>query len=151
MGLFDALDTAASALTANRTWLDVVSGNLANANTTRSTNGGPYVRRQVVLEERGPQNAPGVGGMATFGEFQQAAMARGVEVSGIQEDTATPMRRVYEPGHPDADAAGYVTYPNVNPVTEMVDLIAASRAYEANTTSLNAIKTEFMRALDVLR
>ena len=139
MGLFDALDTSGSALSAERLRMDVTAENLANAQSTRSSDGsGPYKRKEVVLEQAG----------SSFADSLQAA--RGVRVAGIVEDS-TPPRRVYDPGHPDADAQGYVTMPNVNTVTEMTDLIGASRAYEANVTAMQTAKSMFARTLDLLK
>jgi flagellar basal-body rod protein FlgC len=148
-GIFGSLDTAASGLTAERLRMDVVANNLANANTTRTASGGAYRRQEVVLEERGaPSALPGSALASTGGAARSAG--HGVQVAGIVEDR-TPLRMVYDPGHPDANAQGYVQMPNVNPVTEMSDLITATRAYEANSTAINAIKSEATRALDVLR
>ena len=139
MGLFDAFDASGSALSAERLRMDVSAENLANAQSTRSANGsGPYKRKEVVLEQAG----------SSFADSLQAA--RGVRVAGIVEDS-TPPRRIYDPGHPDADAQGYVTLPNVNTVTEMTDLIGASRAYEANVTAMQTAKTMFARTLDILK
>jgi flagellar basal-body rod protein FlgC len=139
MGLFDALDASGSALSAERLRMDVTAENLANAQSTRGADGtGPYKRKQVVLEQAG----------SSFADSLQAA--RGVRVAGIVEDS-TPPRRVYDPGHPDADAQGYVTMPNVNTVTEMTDLIGASRAYEANVTAMQTAKSMFARTLDLLK
>jgi len=132
--MFNGLNIAASGLSAHRQWMDLISGNIANANTTRTPEGGPF-RRQL----------------AVFMEMVDAeGQVRGVKVSE-QIDDESELRRVYEPQHPDADAEGYVSYPNVNVVTEMVDLIAASRAYEANATTLEAMKSNFMRALQTLQ
>jgi flagellar basal-body rod protein FlgC len=143
MGLFDAFDASGSALSAERLRMDVTAENLANAQSTRTANGqGPYQRKEVVLQEAGS----GVG--ASFADSLQAA--RGVRVAGIVTDP-TPPRRVYDPGHPDADAQGYVTMPNVNTVTEMTDLIGASRAYEANVTAMQTTKQMFARTLDLLK
>jgi flagellar basal-body rod protein FlgC len=139
MGLFDALDASGSALSAERLRMDVTAENLANAQSTRAANGtGPYKRKEVVLEQAG----------SSFADSLQ--VARGVRVAGIVEDS-TPPRRVYDPGHPDADAQGYVTMPNVNTVTEMTDLIGASRAYEANVTAMQTAKSMFARTLDLLK
>ena len=145
MGLFDAIDIAASGLTAQRLRMDVTAENLANAQTTRSPEGGPYRRKNVVLQEVGGGFA---GQLAAFGG--SANPPAGVEAAAIVPDT-TPLRRVYDPGHPDADADGYVTMPNVNPVTEMVDLIDASRAYEANVTALQTTKSAFAKTIELLR
>jgi flagellar basal-body rod protein FlgC len=152
MGLFDSLDISASGLTAQRLRMDVTSENLANAQSTRDANGQPYRRKEVVLQE-----ASGNGG---FGGALQTAMGSaagsgspagaGVQVSGIVQD-ATPGRRVYDPTNPDANRQGYVTMPNVNPVTEMVDLIDSSRAYEANVTAMQSAKQMFTKTLDLLR
>jgi flagellar basal-body rod protein FlgC len=143
MGLFDAFDASGSALSAERLRMDVTAENLANAQSTRTANGqGPYQRKEVVLQEAGS----GVG--ASFADSLQAA--RGVRVAGIVTDP-TPPRRVYDPGHPDADGQGYVTMPNVNTVTEMTDLIGASRAYEANVTAMQTTKQMFARTLDLLK
>jgi len=143
MGLFDALDASGSALSAERVRMDVTAENLANEQSTRTANGqGPYRRKEVVMQEAGA----GVG--SSFADSLQAA--RGVKVAGIVQDP-TPSRRVYDPGHPDADAQGYVLMPNVNTVTEMTDLIGASRAYEANVTAMQTTKSMFARTLDILK
>lgn len=146
MGLFDAIDIAGSGLTAERLRMDVTAGNLANAQTTRGADGQPYRRREVVLQEA---SGASFGAMLS-GAIGGAPNATGVQVSGIVEDT-DPARRVYDPGHPDADAQGYVSLPNVNPVTEMVDLIGASRAYEANVTAMQTAKTLFTKTLELLK
>ena len=146
MSLFGALDISGSGLAAERLRMDVTAENLANAQSTRGADGQPYRRKEVVLRQAD-------GG---FGATLNAAMggsssgARGVEVAGIAEDTA-PNRMVYDPGHPDANAEGYVELPNVDPVTEMVDLITATRAYEANATAIEAFTSQAQRALDILR
>lgn len=147
-GLFGALDVSASALTAGRTQMDVTAENLANAQTTRTAEGGPYRRKSVVLE------SAEVG--ARFGDALSGAMRRGgpapegVQVAGIVQHDAPP-RLVHDPGHPDANAEGYVAMPAVDSVTEMVDLISASRAYEANVTAMQSAKQMFARTLDLLR
>jgi flagellar basal-body rod protein FlgC len=148
MGMFDAFDVSASALTAERLRMDVTAENLANAQTTRTASGGAYKRKEVVLES--------IGGENSFGTQLSAAMggnggpAGGVKAAAIVED-ASPGKRVYDPSHPDADKQGYVTMPNVDTVTEMVDLIGSSRAYEANVTALQDSKQMFSRTLDILR
>ena len=148
MSLFGGLDISASGLTAERLRMDVSAENLANAQTTRGTDGQPYRRKEVVLQE-----APG-----SFGASLSAAMGAqsgsqggGVQVAGVVQDNATPLKRVYDPGHPDADADGYVSMPNVDTVTEMVDLISAQRAYEANVTAMQAAKQMFSKTLELLR
>ncbi len=151
MGLFDAIDVAGSGLAAERLRMDVTAGNLANAQTTQGADGQPYRRREVVLQEA-------QAGGQSFGSMLSSAVAgtssaspvNGVQVAGVVEDPDAP-RRVYDPGHPDADAQGYVTLPNVNPVTEMVDLIGASRSYEANVTAMQAAKQLFSKTLELLR
>jgi len=152
MGLFDSMDVAASGLVAERLRMDVIAGNLANANSTRRADGqpGPYLRREVVLQEQGAIGGGAGPTFASFGQFT-GAIGGGVIVNGIVEDTTTPVKVVHDPSSPDADAKGNVRMPNVNPVVEMTDLITATRSYEASTTSLNAIKAELQRAVDVLR
>jgi flagellar basal-body rod protein FlgC len=146
MGMFDALEISASGLTAERMRMDVTAENLANAQTTRGADGQPYRRKEVVLEER--QGKP------SFGAALQGAMAAGrpggVQVAAIAQDQ-TPLKQVYDPSHPDADANGYVQMPNVDPVAEMVDLISAQRAYEANVTAMQAAKQMFAKTLELLR
>jgi flagellar basal-body rod protein FlgC len=138
MGIFDALDVSASGLIAERTRMDVTSQNLANAQSTG------YRRQDVVLRQAG-------GGFASvLGQAIGGNGGRGVEVAEVVTDSS-PQRRIYDPGHPDADAQGYVELPNVNAVTEMTDLISASRAYEANVTALQTAKQMFSKTLELLR
>jgi flagellar basal-body rod protein FlgC len=125
--------------------MDVTAENLANAQTTRGAAGGPYRRKAVVLQE-----ATGSGFGSALAGAQGGQPPGGVQVGGITEDPSPP-RKVYDPGHPDADAQGYVQLPNVEPVTEMVDLISASRAYEANVTAMQTAKSMFTKTLDLLR
>lgn len=147
MGLFDAIDIAGSGLAAERLRMDVTAENLANAQTTRTAQGGAYQRKEVVLQEAGR----GFGAMlvGAMGGPRALEAARGVEVAGIVADPTT--RQVYDPSHPDAAPNGYVEMPNINPVTEMVDLISASRAYEANVTAMQSAKTLFAKTLELLR
>ena len=148
MGLFDSLDVSAGGLTAERLRMNVTAENLANAQTTRGANGQPYRRKEVVLEE-----VTGAGFGATLASAMGAAAAGrpgGVQVAGIVEDPSN-FKTVYDPGHPDADAQGYVRMPNVDTVTEMVDLISASRAYEANVTAMQAAKQMWVKTLELLR
>ena len=142
MGLFQAIDASASGMTAERLRMDVISNNIANANTTRTAEGGPYRRQMVVFEPRS--------GQASFGQMlsQQMDTGTGVRVTGITKDTA-PFKLMYDPNHPDANREGYVEMPNVTIVSEMVDMITASRAYEANVTAANAAKSMAMKALDI--
>jgi flagellar basal-body rod protein FlgC len=152
MGMFDALNVSATGLTAERLRMDVTAENLANAQTTRGADGQPYRRKEVVLSEVsgggfGGQLAKAIGaGMIGSPPTQPG----GVEVTGITQDQ-TPGKLVYDPGHPDADENGYLRMPNVDTVAEMVDLISASRAYEANVTAMNAAKQMFSKTLDLLR
>jgi len=146
MGLFGSLDISASALSAERLRMDVTAENLANAQSTRTSNGGPYRRKEVVQESNGDGFAGALASARASGGGPQG----GVRVSGIVEDQ-TPNRLVYDPSHPDANAQGYVSMPNVNPVTEMVDLISASRSYEANVTAMQTSKQMFTKTLDLLR
>jgi flagellar basal-body rod protein FlgC len=149
MGLFDGLEISASGLTAERLRMDVTAENLANAQTTRGADGNPYRRKEVTLAA-----VPGNGG---FGAQLSKAMgggsgvaSGGVQASAITED-ATDGKLVYDPSHPDADEQGYVRMPNVDTVTEMVDLIDAQRAYEANVTAMSASKQMFAKTLEILR
>jgi flagellar basal-body rod protein FlgC len=148
MSLFGALDISASGLTAERLRMNVTAENLANAQTTRGANGQPYRRKEVLLAEV-PQGG-GFGATLASAMGPKTGRAGGVEVAGIVED-ATNFKTVYDPGHPDADAKGYVKMPNVDTVTEMVDLISASRSYEANVTAMQAAKQMFTKTLDLLR
>lgn len=130
MKIFRNFDISASGLTAERLRMSVIASNIANAETTRTPSGEPYRRKEVVFEplENG-----------------------GVKVSAVREDRVTPTRKVYEPGHPDANDQGWVEYPNVILVNEMVDLLAATRAYEANVTAINATKNMINSALNIGR
>jgi len=148
MGMFDAMEISASGLTAERMRMDVTAQNLANAQTTRGADGEPYRRKEVVLAER---QAPGSFGAALSGAMTSSGSTpAGVEVAAISEDQ-TPLKQVYDPSHPDADANGYVQMPNVDTVAEMVDLISAQRAYEANVTAMQAAKQMFSKTLELLR
>jgi flagellar basal-body rod protein FlgC len=149
MGLFDAIDIAGSGLTAERLRMDVTAENLANAQTTRAADGGPYQRKEVVLQQAGG-SAFSTMLTGAIGGVRAGEASGGVEVAGIVEDQ-TAARLVYDPGHPDADARGYVAMPNVNPVTEMVDLIGSSRSYEANVTAMQSAKQLFSKTLELLR
>lgn len=147
MSLFHSIDVSASGLTAQRLRMDAVSENIANVNTTRTQTGGPYRRKVVIFESREPEKK--------FSDFLQKSLenqklGNGVRVVRIGEDTAT-FKMVYDPNHPDADATGYVRMPNVNIVTEMVDMISATRAYEANVTAVKASKDIAMKALEIGR
>jgi flagellar basal-body rod protein FlgC len=142
LGAFSALEVAASGLSAERTRMNTIASNLANARTTRTAEGGPYKRLDPVFQ------AKQLGGEAVGGPNESAVSL--VTVPRIQEDTRDP-QLVYEPGHPDADTKGYVRYPNVNVVEEMVNMITASRAYEAGVTSVESIKAMAKSALGIGR
>ncbi|SNX55525.1 flagellar basal body rod protein FlgC [Thermoanaerobacterium sp. RBIITD] len=145
MGFLNSIDISASGLTAERLRMDVISQNIANVNTTRTSSGGPYRRKLVVFKEIDDQN--------NFGNMLDIAkgayIGRGVEVTAIIDDNKTPLNRIYDPGNPDADNMGYVSLPNVNVVSEMVDMISATRAYEANVTAVNSSKSMIQKALEI--
>jgi flagellar basal-body rod protein FlgC len=140
LGVFSAMEVAASGLSAERIRMNTVASNLANARTTRTEAGGPYKRLDPVFEAIGLDDSNAV--MATQGGVSKVKVAR------IQEDTR-PGMLVYEPGHPDANGQGYVEYPNVNAVEEMVNMITASRAYEAGVTTIDTAKSMGRSALDI--
>ncbi|MCB0191854.1 MAG: flagellar basal body rod protein FlgC [Anaerolineae bacterium] len=145
-GIFSAFRITASALTSQRLRMDVTANNVANAETTRTEEGGPYQRQQVVFEAMldGPNFIP------TSFSINNSKPGKGVNVTEIVADDS-PGNRVYDPNHPDADDEGFVTYPNVNIVTEMTDMLSATRSYEANVTVFNSLKNMAMRALDIGR
>ena len=139
--LRSAIDAAASALGAERTRIEVAVSNLANIESTRGPDGQPYRRRDVVL-----QAAPVEG----FDRVLGRASAMGVQVAAVVEDQAAPKRR-YEPSHPDADKDGFVALPNVDPAEEMVDMVSAARAYQANLTAIGLIRDMVQKALELGR
>ena len=145
MDFFSSMDISASALTAERTRMNLISGNLANANSTRTADGGPFKRKDAVFGVQ--QASPSFG--ATLSRIGASAPS-GVEVAGIVEDTSPP-RLQYDPNHPDADAKGYVAMPNVNVMEEMADMIVATRAYEANITAAQAAKSMALKSLELGR
>ena len=146
MDFFTAMDISASALAAERTRMNLISSNLANVNSTRTAEGGPYRRKDAVFAAT-PLKEAG----ATFGAaLTRATDARSVAVSQVNEDQRPP-RLQYEPGHPDADPQGYVAYPNVSVVEEMADMITASRSYEANITATQAAKSMALKTLELMR
>ena len=144
MNVFSALDISSTGLTAQRQRIEVISSNLANAGTTRTADGGPYRRKDLVFESTTPDNPFAQALGSALGEDQEA----GVRVIEIYED-ASPFLRKYEPNHPDADADGYVSYPNVNPIEEMVNLLSATRSFEANTQAVNAIKEIAAKSMEI--
>ena len=143
MNLFGMLEVSGSALAAERFRAEVVSANMANAETTRTLQGGAYRRQLVVFHGRPVPRFPLLLARLVHGPQQ------GVRVERVVAD-ASPMPRRYEPGHPDADAAGYVTYPNVNPVMEMTDLLSAVRAYQLNASAVQAAKSMIQQSLQIL-
>lgn len=146
MSIFSSFNINASGMTAQRYRMDVIAENVANANTTRTEDGTPYRRKVVTFEERGQR----VGSFSSYlGQASESYAGKGVRVGKVTEDDWTQMNMVYDPSHPDADENGYVTYPNVNIVTEMTNLIDASRSYEANATAFNASKTIAMKGLEM--
>lgn len=145
MDFISALDIGASGLSAERTHLNIISMNLANVNTTRTPEGGPYRRKSVVFQSQ-----------ALDSEFTKAMRSelerevKGVKVVGVVTDQR-PFKRVYDPGHPDADGQGYVSLPDINVVEEMANMMTALRTYEANAATINSAKTMFNKALELGR
>ncbi|MCT4596343.1 MAG: flagellar basal body rod protein FlgC [Vallitalea sp.] len=143
MSFFSSMNVSATGLTAQRLRMDVISQNIANVNTTKTKNGGPYKRKVLLFEEQ------------KGNEFQnmldnslESYASSGVKISKIIEDTK-PLKKIYDPSHPEADKSGYVLLPNVDTVEEMVNMISANRSYEANVTALNAAKSMAMKALEI--
>jgi len=132
MGFYTSIEVSASGLSAERLAMDTIANNIANVNTTRTAEGGPFKRQLVVYAQK---NDPTSTAAASGNPADPAAAGAGVQVVGIVNDQSAD-RLVYDPGHPDADASGYVHLPNVDVVKEMVDMMAASRAYEANVTAI---------------
>lgn len=149
MAIFSGLNISASGMSAQRIRMDILAENAANVKTTRGDDNQPYRRKNVVFMEKPATNFSTILNSVTG--YRNSYIGNGVKVTEIVEDTKTPMNMVYDPAHPDADENGYVTYPNVNVVTEMVDLIDATRAYEANVTAFNATKSMAPQALDIGR
>jgi flagellar basal-body rod protein FlgC len=148
MNLFGLFQISGSALAAERVRAEVATSNLANSETTRTPEGGPYRRRMVVFNSRPASSFRLLlAGSLNNGGLQEAG---GVRVSQVVDDPAPPLRR-YEPGHPDADASGYVDYPAISPVQEMVDLMGAQRAYELNASAVQAAKQMIQQSLQILK
>lgn len=148
MNVFRAMKISASGLSAERLRMDVISANIANANSTRSPGGGPYKRQVALLtaQEDGAANFKKI--LRRLGK--EHTEPGGVRVAGIVQDP-TPAKKVYDPKHPDAGADGYVEFPNVDVMKEMIELISASRAYEANATVLNSSKNMALKTLEIGR
>jgi flagellar basal-body rod protein FlgC len=166
MNLFGAMDTSGGAMQAERMRAEVVAANMANEETTRTASGGPYHRQHVVFAANRPDagflNAlDKASGSATAGSLAAAALptlslpgsgavAPGVHIAQVVEDSAPPLKR-YDPGHPDAGPDGYVSYPDINPLTEMVDLMGATRAYGLNSSAVQAEKGMIASALEIAK
>lgn len=152
MSLMNAITTSGSGLTAERLRMEVGADNLANANSTRTEDGGPYKRKVVALEPREGNDGsfPDVDTDTILPGQPPTDPGNGVRVKQIQEADGDP-RRAYKPDHPDANDNGYVLYPNVDPVEEMVDLMGASRSYEANVSAIESAKNMFNQAMRIMR
>ena len=144
MGLFQSFNISASGMTAQRFRTDIIAENIANVNTTSTESGGPYRRKIVTFQEKN---------VTPFSQFfstsKNGAIGNGVKVTRVTEDYTSDFIKEYDPSNPDADENGYVSYPNVNTVTEMTDLIDASRSYEANSTAFNASKSMALKGLEI--
>lgn len=151
MGFFDGYNVAVSGMSAQRTRINVVSANIANAKTTHTADGGPYKKQNVVFEEvlLKESNKANTNDVERTNNRNTQAELRGVGVKSIVEDDSNPVMR-FEPNHPDANEDGYVAYPDINPVVEMVDLIEAMRSYEANVATFNTHKNIDTKTLDIL-
>ncbi len=145
MSLFSALSVSASGMSAQRSRAELLVENLANAETTRTPEGGPYRRKDAVF-----QSAPTESPFSAILSSEMGGGTQGVAVSEIVVDDREPIRR-YLPGHPDADKDGYVAFPNVKPAEDMVDLMSASRGYQANVAAIGAVKDMIQRSIDLLR
>jgi flagellar basal-body rod protein FlgC len=145
MSLFSAMSVSASGMAAQRARAEVLVENLANSETTRTPDGGPYRRKDVVFASDATTSP--------FSSIYRASLepaSEGVRVAGTVVDSSAPERR-YLPGHPDADATGYVSFPHINPAEDMVDLMGASRGYAANIAAMSAVKDMIQRSIDILR
>jgi flagellar basal-body rod protein FlgC len=145
MNFFDAFHTSASGLSAQRLRMNLISSNLANINTTRTPQGGPYRRKQAVFAAQPIRKS-----FRDILNARQTSASRQVTVVDIMEDPSPPLKK-YDPQHPDADDQGYVAMPSINIMQEMVDLISATRSYEANITAIKASKSMISKALDIGR
>lgn len=141
MSFLSSLNIGGSALTAQRFRMDVISENIANADTTRTQSGAPYLRKTVVMQERADNNA-------FAGIMSEKSQNTGVKIAGVTQDERD-FKLVYDPSHPDANADGYVRYPNIDMLKEMMDMMSATRSYEANVTTINAVKSMANSALQI--
>ncbi len=142
MSLFSSMQVSASGMSAQRTRAELLVENMANSETTRTPEGGPYRRKDVVFTTD-VQASP-------FSAVFQNELGTGVAVAGVTEDTHAPDRR-YMPGHPDADPSGYVSFPHMNPAEDMVDLLSSTRSYEANVAAISSVKDMISRSIDIMR
>jgi len=142
MNLFGMMQLSGSALLAERERAELSASNLANAETTRTVEGGPYRRQNIVFAARHPLQSGFAVTLASFTDWH----AEGVQVAGVVQDMSPPARR-FEPGHPDADATGYVDFPNVNPVEESVNMMEAARSYQMNVSAIQTVKAMIQSAI----
>lgn len=145
MSLFSVLSVSASGMSAQRTRAELLVENLANSETTRTPEGGPYRRKDAVFTSS-PQTSP----FAAVFQTEMGSGVNGVEVADVVEDTREPDKR-YLPGHPDADADGYVAFPRINPAEDMVDLLSAQRGYQGNVAAMTAIKDMILHSIDLMK
>ncbi|ABF40656.1 flagellar basal-body rod protein FlgC [Candidatus Koribacter versatilis Ellin345] len=145
MNLFDQIRTSGGAMAAERLRAEIVAGNMANAETTRTAEGGPYRRKQVIFSSAQPTF-----GMVLAKAGGEPAIGGGVRVLDIVQDSRDPVLR-YEPGHPDANAEGMVAYPNIDPIEETVDLMSALRSYQLNASAVQAAKQMIQQSLEILK
>lgn len=145
MSLFSLLSVSSSGMTAQRARAELLVENIANAETTRTPEGGPYRRKDALFTSR-EQTSP----FSAIFQTEMGSGVSGVQVSDVIEDTSEPVKR-YMPGHPDADKDGYVAFPNIKPVEDMVDLLSATRGYQANVSAISAAKDMIQRSIDILR
>ncbi len=145
MSLLSVMSVSASGMSAQRTRAELLVENLANAETTRTPDGGPYKRKDAVFTSS-PQTSP----FAAVFQTEMGSGVNGVQVSDVIEDTSAPQKR-YLPGHPDADQDGYVAFPNINPAEDMADLMSASRGFDANVAAMTAVKDMILHSIDLMK
>lgn len=156
MNLFAMIDQSGNAMQAERMRAEVVAANMANAETTRTPNGTPYRRQHVIFaagdgdDNFANQLSRQFAGLLPIGSSGSSLIAPGVHIAGVVQDTSSPLKR-YDPSHPDADPEGYVSYPDINPLTEMVDLMGATRAYGLNASAVQAEKSMVASALEIAK
>jgi flagellar basal-body rod protein FlgC len=150
MNLFGVMDISASALKAERVRAEVVAANMANAETTRTADGGPYKRQHVIFQAAHDGFAASLLGLDARSRPESQVVAGGVGIAAVLSDQSAPLER-YDPQHPDAGPDGYVAYPDINPLTEMVDLMGATRSYGLNATAVQAEKNMVTSSLEILK